>query len=137
MGISSSSLRFRLKYPNRMLKVPSGFGNQPSYAAVTLWPESCGGSTSCCCCAIRTTPRANKANPSRCMVDLIAPGQEGGKPRGPMLRGPILIILVGDVGDVHPGVGHLIDCAIAPADPLIGIGIVFIRRRIIVPGHHV
>ena len=44
-----------------------------------------------------------------------------------------LIIFFADVGDVHPGVRHLIDGAIAPADPLIGIRIVLVVGGVVVP----
>ncbi len=34
-----------------------------------------------------------------------------------------LVVLVAHVGDVHPRVRHLVDGAIAPADPLFGSGL--------------
>ena len=40
---------------------------------------------------------------------------------------PRRVVLVADVGDVHPGVRHLVDRAVAVAHPLIGIGIVRVR----------
>ena len=41
-----------------------------------------------------------------------------------MFRGPFLIVVVADIGDIDPGVRHLIDGPIAPSHPLIRIGIV-------------
>jgi hypothetical protein len=42
-------------------------------------------------------------------------------------------ILVAHVDDVDPGVRHFVDGAIAPADPLVRIGIALLRRRVVVP----
>src|SRR5437773_10397979 len=52
----------------------------------------------------------------------------------PVFRGPRSVILIADIGDVHPGVAHFVNGAIAESDPLIGIGIVGIGTRIVVPG---
>src|SRR4051794_3421331 len=43
------------------------------------------------------------------------------------------VILVGDVSQVYPRVPHLVDRAVAKANPLVGIGIVWIRPRVVVP----
>src|ERR1700693_1192485 len=53
-----------------------------------------------------------------------------------MLGGPCLVIFVADVGDVYPGVRHLIHCAIAPSDPLVWIRIVAISGGVVMPGGH-
>ena len=44
-----------------------------------------------------------------------------------------LVFVVGQVDDVHPGVRHFVDGAIAVADPLIRIGIVGVVLRVVVP----
>ena len=51
-----------------------------------------------------------------------------------MFGEPILIVLLGDVGDVHPGMRHFVDRAVAPANPLIVVGVVGVRRCVVVPG---
>src|SRR5579862_5392589 len=38
-----------------------------------------------------------------------------------VLCGPFLIVVVADVGDVHPSVRHLVDGSVAPSYPLIRI----------------
>ena len=41
-----------------------------------------------------------------------------------MLRDPFRVVLVADVGDVHPRVRHLVHRAVAVSHPLIRVGIV-------------
>src|SRR5206468_8545591 len=48
-----------------------------------------------------------------------------------------LELLVVVVGDVDPGVAHLVDGAIAPADPLIGIGIRLVVLGVVIPREEV
>ena len=54
-----------------------------------------------------------------------------------MLRGPVGVVVVGNIGDVHPAVRHFVHGAIAVADPLIGIRIVLVRFGVVVPRRHV
>src|SRR5262245_34152964 len=42
-------------------------------------------------------------------------------------------VVVAHVGDVDPRVRHLVDRAVAPADPLARVGIALLRRRVVVP----
>src|SRR5580658_6532669 len=51
--------------------------------------------------------------------------------------GPGLVVLVADVGDVHPRVTHLVDRAIAKANPLVRIRVELVGGRIVVPGSDV
>src|ERR1700686_752870 len=53
---------------------------------------------------------------------------------GFMHGGPLLIVVIGDVSDVHPGVRHLVDGALTPADPLVGVGIVWVGGGVVMPG---
>src|SRR5438034_7152412 len=53
------------------------------------------------------------------------------------LRLQRLVLLVVEVRDVHPGVRHFVDRAVAEAHPLIRIRVVLIRLRVVVPGRHV
>src|SRR5258706_2386777 len=50
---------------------------------------------------------------------------------------PLLIFSVADVNHVHPGVRHLIDGAVAVADPLIRIGVVLVGFRVVVESRDV
>src|SRR6266852_9785371 len=50
-----------------------------------------------------------------------------------VLRCPGGVVVVTDVGDIHPRVTHFIDRTIAESDPLIRIGVVAICPRIVVP----
>src|SRR5262245_5558405 len=60
IGISTSCLRFRLKYPTRTLVVPSAFLYHPSKAPVTLAPESRGGSRGRGVCPLRARADADR-----------------------------------------------------------------------------
>src|ERR1700687_2317942 len=51
-----------------------------------------------------------------------------------MLGDPFFIVIFSDVGDVHPGVCHLVDGARAPAAPLVRVGIVRIGGGVVMPG---
>src|SRR5580698_10335464 len=119
-----------------MLKVPSGFLYQPSNAAVTLWPESCFGSSGNCSAADREQTARTNAAGSRISVikDMLVTGALRGRcGAGLVFRKPILIVLLGDVSEVHPSMRHFVDRAVSPADPLIWVGIIRVRRRVVVP----
>ena len=49
------------------------------------------------------------------------------------LRDFDLIVFVAHVGDVDPGMTHLIHGAIAESHPLAGIRVVWIRRGVVIP----
>src|SRR5260221_14669460 len=51
-----------------------------------------------------------------------------------MFGEPFFIVIFSYVGDVHPSVGHLVDRALAPADPLIRVGIVRVSGGVVMPG---
>ena len=46
----------------------------------------------------------------------------------------LLVLSIRQVVDVHPGVRHLVDGAVAVADPLFGVGVVLVRLGVVVPG---
>src|SRR5579871_6740815 len=46
-----------------------------------------------------------------------------------MLRKPRLIVILADIGHVHPCVAHLVDCSVAPSHPLIRIRVPLMRGR--------
>src|SRR6185503_19508556 len=104
-----------------------------------LWPVSCRGSGGSC--AVPWLPSATApariSAARRRMVYRIEKLPEGGAARAGDLRLAcrdfLLVVLVAHVGDVDPGVRHLIDGAIAPADPLIRIGVVLVAGGVVVP----
>ncbi len=49
----------------------------------------------------------------------------------------LFVFLVGEIHAVHPGVRHLVDCAIAVTHPLVRIRVVLVRLRVVVEGGHV
>src|SRR5712672_3430472 len=51
-----------------------------------------------------------------------------------VLGEPFFIVVFGYVGDVHPSVCHLVDRALAPADPLVRVGIVWVGGGVVMPG---
>src|SRR5438105_939499 len=63
--MSRVSFWFRLKYPTRMLKLPSVFLYQPSNAPVTLWPVSWPGSNGNCSATNGTQKVKRKSNHKR------------------------------------------------------------------------
>src|SRR5579884_3989201 len=109
-----------------MLNVPSGFANQPSNAPVMDCPDSCGGSSGRVCAAAAAQQQRNAAasllGGTRADPFRLVPGD------------PILVVIFGNIRHVDPGVRHLVDGAVAIADPLVGVGIVGVCRRVVVPG---
>jgi len=51
-------------------------------------------------------------------------------------RRPGVVVLVTDVGHIHPGVSHFINCAITIPHPLVRIGIVRVGPGIVIPRGH-
>src|SRR6476620_4617716 len=51
-----------------------------------------------------------------------------------VLADVVLVLGVGQVVDVHPRVSHLIDRAVAIANPLVGIGVALVPLGVVVPG---
>src|SRR5271154_4241151 len=118
-----------------MLKLPSGFANQPSYAPVMLCPASSAGSNGKDWLCDRPTAQSAKPKPARQDALRMMAGnfieacdrswgasiassppsvnsglliQAGSGPRCFVLRGPFLIVFIAHVGDVHPGVRHFV-----------------------------
>src|SRR6516164_5808638 len=57
---------------------------------------------------------------------------------GLLVRGrPDLIILVRDIGDVHPDVSHFVHGSTTPAHPLFGVRVVLVGLGVVVPGRRV
>src|SRR5258708_20280138 len=50
-----------------------------------------------------------------------------------VLGEPFFIVVFGDVGDVHPSLGHLVNRALAPADPLVRVRIVRVGGGLLLP----
>src|SRR5262245_60190176 len=74
---------------------------------------------------------AAAGEPERPALLLLLPGSR----RNPFLtlRDFGVVVGVAHVGDIHPRVGHLVDRAIAPADPLVRIRIARLRGGVVVP----
>src|SRR5579863_4407272 len=109
-----------------MLKVPSPFGNQPSNAPVILCPEVCGGSSGNCAQTHATLASPSAQTQPCALISrnlpknalLLRPPLNPAAVRL-MLRGPRLVVVLGDVSDIHPRVRHLIHRAISVPDPLL------------------
>src|SRR5260370_41191803 len=95
-----------------------GLANHTSNRPVMLCPELCAGSKGRFCASV--SPQHATAIASL----LVCCSSTGSSPLRFMLRGPVLIIIFGDVGDVHPCMCHFVDGAVTVPDPLVGIGIV-------------
>src|SRR5215831_20601593 len=118
----------------RKVWVPSALSYQPSNAGVTLPPNFLGGALGSSVCAVTAAPQSRSpSGPTKrrivvrfmtgSLLLLLVLGRGG---PGPVRFDPRLVLGVGDVHDVHPRVCHLVHGAVAPPDPLIGIGIALV-----------
>src|SRR5258708_219852 len=106
-----------------------------------LWPESCAGSKGNCCAApsarantpTAIQPPATAGHSLRMFVGLLPGANACHCWLRFVLRGPFVVVGVADVGDVHPGVRHFVHRTVAESHPLLRIGIVRVRARVIVP----
>src|SRR5262245_41779926 len=103
-GITTSSSQLRLKYPKTRSNEPSPFRIQPSKYGTTFWPDAnlvCGIAVGNCC-----SSSAAQTSEARLFMGLFA-------------RGDALIeIRFVDVEEAHPREAHLVDRALAVADPV-------------------
>src|SRR5262245_9978207 len=104
-----------------------------------LWPDSRLGSSGSCAALppMPSTSEPASATPvaTRITFEVTALPRRGRCHRllGLALLDLHLVILVAQIGDVHPCVRHLIDGPVAPANPLTRIRIGFVARRVVVP----
>src|SRR5439155_3724856 len=116
-GTASSSSQLRLKYPNTRSKLPSLLRIHPSKYGTTSWPllNFVEGSSVGSCPARSTRARSDL---------IMRPGSRGRA---------LLVLRVVDVEDTHPREAHLVDRALAVADPVARVRVVLVRRRVVVP----
>src|SRR5262245_29160312 len=118
--------------------VPSSLSNHPSKTGEMLVPNCLGGVLGNGSCASKIGPPASAINAqaARTARSLMRRDSTlwGGTDWFLPTRLPILILGIAQVIDIHPRMRHLVDSAIAVADPLIGIGIVLVGSRVVVVG---
>src|SRR5690349_39736 len=111
-----------------MSNEPSALRIHPSKYGTTSWPLShlvCGMAVGSCW-AVNVTP-ATAATIARL------------KPRARLLMrllprvDALLVIRFVDVEQAHPREAHLVDRPLAVADPVARVGVVLVRRRVVVP----
>src|SRR5215204_6233783 len=138
-GITRSSSQFRLKYPNTRSKVPSAFRIHPSKYGTTFWPllnlvdGSSVGSCPVCPAASKGCPayaaRATSATAANVVFLFI---------RLRLSRvEPLFVLRIVDVEQADPGEAHLVDRALAVANPVARVRVVLVGRRVVVPRGHV
>src|SRR5437867_3698282 len=112
-GIASSSCQLRLKYPKTMSKLPSLLRIQPSKYGWMSWPlvNFVEGSS------VGSWPASSSAARIHLLIGFL-PG-----------RGALLELGVVYVEEAHPRKAHLVDRALAVADPVARVRVVLVRRR--------
>src|SRR6188474_1800356 len=127
-GIASSSFQLRLKYPKTRSKEPSGLRIQPSKYGTTSCPLEnfvAGSSVGSCCALSALKPSTTSAAaPSRTHLFI---GLQLS------LVHALLVLGVVDVEQADPRKAHLVDSALAVADPVPRVRVVLVGGGVVVP----